>query len=140
MCSKCGIFSCFTHYARCSGVRRCDDLLILRELNIDANANGAARGWFNGDFNYDGKVNVDDYGIIDSNVTTQGAPFFTGGGTSVPLSSVPEPTSLVLCIVLGVIGITSMTHRKRVPRKILTTGGYLCPVAKSFWTTARRAW
>jgi hypothetical protein len=57
-------------------------------------------GWFNGDFNYDGKINVDDYGIIDSNVPIQGAPFPTGGGTSVPLSSaasvVPEPASFAL--------------------------------------------
>jgi GH18 family chitinase len=29
-------------------------------------------GWLNGDFNYDGKVNVDDYGIIDLNVGVQG--------------------------------------------------------------------
>ena len=28
----------------------------------------------NGDFNYDGKINVDDYGIIDFNVGIQGPP------------------------------------------------------------------
>jgi hypothetical protein len=30
------------------------------------------KGWFNGDFNYDGKINIDDYGIIDVNVGIQG--------------------------------------------------------------------
>ena len=29
---------------------------------------------FNGDFNYDAAINVDDYGTIDSAVTSQGLP------------------------------------------------------------------
>ena len=29
-------------------------------------------GWFNGDFNYDGKVDLDDYGVIDYVVGIQG--------------------------------------------------------------------
>jgi hypothetical protein len=45
---------------------------------IDSNIGLGTAGWFNGDFNYDGKVNVDDYGIIDSNIGIQGAPFPTG--------------------------------------------------------------
>src|SRR6185295_12974731 len=88
------------------------DVLVMYTYGGDANLDGkinvddyghidssvvlpGVSGWFNGDFNYDGKINVDDYGIIDSNVPIQGAAFFTGGGTSVPLSSgvsaVPEP-------------------------------------------------
>jgi hypothetical protein len=47
---------------------------------IDSNIGLGTAGWYNGDFNYDGKVNVDDYGIIDSNIGIQGAPFFTAGG------------------------------------------------------------
>jgi hypothetical protein len=46
---------------------------------IDSNIGLGTAGWYNGDFNYDGKVNVDDYGIIDSNVGIQGAPFFAAG-------------------------------------------------------------
>ena len=34
-------------------------------------------GWFNGDFNYDGKINVDDYGIAGFNVGIQGPPMGT---------------------------------------------------------------
>src|SRR5207248_8286477 len=49
---------------------------------IDSSAPLGIAGWYNGDFNYDGKINVDDYGIIDFNVGIQGAPFFTAGGAS----------------------------------------------------------
>ena len=41
---------------------------------IDFNISLGSSGWYNGDFNYDGKINVDDYGIIDFNVGIQGAP------------------------------------------------------------------
>ena len=50
--------------------------------HIDSSIPLGVSGWFNGDFNYDGKINVDDYGIIDSNVPIQGAPFFAAGGIS----------------------------------------------------------
>jgi hypothetical protein len=33
------------------------------------------KGWSNGDFNYDGKINIDDYVIIDGNIGNQGPPF-----------------------------------------------------------------
>ena len=39
---------------------------------IDFNVPLGTSGWYNGDFNYDGKINVDDYGIIDFNVIIQG--------------------------------------------------------------------
>jgi hypothetical protein len=35
---------------------------------IDSSIGLVASGWFNGDFNYDGKIDVDDYGVIDSNI------------------------------------------------------------------------
>jgi hypothetical protein len=41
---------------------------------IDSNMGLSTAGWYNGDFNYDGKVNVDDYGILDSNIGVQGPP------------------------------------------------------------------
>jgi len=34
----------------------------------------AGAPWTGGDFNYDGKINVDDYGIIDFNIGIQGSP------------------------------------------------------------------
>jgi hypothetical protein len=49
---------------------------------IDSNIGLGSVGWFNGDFNYDGKVNVDDYGILDSNIVIQGAPFQTGAAAT----------------------------------------------------------
>jgi hypothetical protein len=42
--------------------------------HIDTSVGIGVTGWFNGDFNYDGKINIDDYGIIDVNVGIQGAP------------------------------------------------------------------
>jgi choice-of-anchor B domain-containing protein len=44
---------------------------------IDTNIGLGTAGWYNGDFNYDGKVDVDDYGIIDTIIGIQGAPFST---------------------------------------------------------------
>src|SRR5204863_3802754 len=44
---------------------------------IDFNVSLGTKGWFNGDFNDDGKINVDDYGIIDFNIGIQGPPFPT---------------------------------------------------------------
>jgi hypothetical protein len=40
--------------------------------HIDTSVGIGLTGWFNGDFNYDGKINIDDYGIIDVNVGIQG--------------------------------------------------------------------
>src|SRR5262249_42469487 len=48
--------------------------------HIDSSASLGIAGWFNGDFNYDGKINVDDYGIIDFNIGIQGPQFPTAGG------------------------------------------------------------
>jgi hypothetical protein len=48
--------------------------------HIDSSIGIGLTGWFNGDFNYDGKINVDDYGIIDFNIGIQGPPFSTAMG------------------------------------------------------------
>ncbi|MEO7158350.1 MAG: hypothetical protein ABI039_12350 [Vicinamibacterales bacterium] len=45
---------------------------------IDSNVGIGGKGYYNGDFNYDGTINVDDYTIIDSNVGIQGPPFASG--------------------------------------------------------------
>src|SRR5207253_7328632 len=50
--------------------------------HIDSSIPIGLSGWFNGDFNYDGKINVDDYGIIDFNIGIQGAQFPSAGGAS----------------------------------------------------------
>jgi len=42
--------------------------------HIDTSIGIGLNGWFNGDFNFDGKINVDDYGIIDFNIGIQGPP------------------------------------------------------------------
>jgi hypothetical protein len=61
-------------------------------------------------------VNVDDYGVIDSNIGIQGAPFFTAGGVGNAaaalggVSAVPEPASLgLLCLT----AVTVLRHRRR---------------------------
>jgi hypothetical protein len=53
---------------------------------IDSSAPLGIAGWINGDFNYDGKTNVDDYGIIDFNVGIQGAAFPTSASGGWPTS------------------------------------------------------
>jgi hypothetical protein len=40
---------------------------------IDSAIRIGLRGWTNGDFNYDGKIDIQDYGLIDSNIRVQGA-------------------------------------------------------------------
>jgi autotransporter-associated beta strand protein len=48
--------------------------------HIDTSIGIGLTGWFNGDFNYDGIINIDDYGIIDVNIGIQGPAFPTGAG------------------------------------------------------------
>src|SRR5206468_3191985 len=81
--------------------------------HIDTSIPLALSGWFNGDFNYDGKINVDDYGIIDFNIGIQGAPFPTGSGMSAALSAVPEPS---LGAIFLVAAIAPRRRRENVPR------------------------
>jgi hypothetical protein len=69
-------------------------------------------GWYNGDFNYDGKINIDDYGIIDFNVTAQSGVFPTAGGDAGldGVAAVPEPGSVG---VIALAGLTATLHRRR---------------------------
>jgi hypothetical protein len=80
---------------------------------VDSNIGLGTAGWYNGDFNYDGKVNVDDYGIIDTNIAIQGAPFATEAGLT-SVAAVPEPAAAAL--VLIVAGLTA-PRRLRRPEK-----------------------
>ena len=71
--------------------------------HIDTSIPLGIAGWYNGDFNYDGKVNVDDYGIIDFNIGIQGAPFFTASNLT------GGPTSVGLSAVPEPASITGAT-------------------------------
>ena len=53
-------------------------------VRIDSNVPLGTGGWFNGDFNYDGKINIDDYVIIDSNIGIQGPPLSAASQTNQP--------------------------------------------------------
>jgi hypothetical protein len=71
-------------------------------------------GWYNGDFNYDGVINGDDYTLIENAFSTQGSTTFAGVSAgpaeiiaadtsqvaSMSSSAVPEPGSLMLVAVL----------------------------------------
>src|SRR5213076_613392 len=54
--------------------------------HIDSSIPVGLTGWFNGDFNYDGKINVDDYGIIDFNIGIQGVPFSITVAATAPVA------------------------------------------------------
>jgi hypothetical protein len=82
---------------------------------IDLNASLGTSGWFNGDFNYDGKINVDDYGIIDFNVGIQGAPFPTSSDVESPagVSAVPVPEPEVTAIMGGFASVLTFRGCRR---------------------------
>jgi len=50
---------------------------------IDRNHNTPSAGWLNADFNYDGVVNGDDYAFIDAAFAAQGAPAAIGNQNAV---------------------------------------------------------
>ena len=77
-----------------------------RHLNV----NLSTARWFNGDFNYDGKINVDDYGIIDFNIGIQGPAFSTAGGLD-GFAVVPEPASGAL--MFATAAVCASTARRR---------------------------
>ena len=80
--------------------------------HIDTSIPLGLSGWFNGDFNYDGKINVDDYGIIDFNIGIQGAPLGNSAGAMSGLSAVPEPASIAGMALLGT-AIAGIRRRRR---------------------------
>jgi hypothetical protein len=70
-------------------------------VRIDQGPASGLTGWSNGDFDYDGRVNIDDYTtVIDFNIGIQGPPFSTGGSASAGLSAVPEPVLTTVPIAL----------------------------------------
>src|SRR4030095_13836179 len=95
---------------------------LLRYGRIDQGIAAQLTGWSNGDFNYDGKINVLDYApIIDSNISTQGPAFPSAGavgrdGGLSGVSAVPEPASLTL------IGATTLSLLSRRARRRYRAG------------------
>ena len=69
-----------------AGVLQGTRTYVLQDLDSNVGlwpSNNGVAAWFNGDFNYDGKVNVDDYVIIDANIGIATPAFFTGSGAGV---------------------------------------------------------
>jgi len=84
-------------------------------------------GWYNGDFNYDGVVNGDDYTLIDNAFNSQNGVSFAGvsagpadmiaantdqiaGSDVVATPAVPEPATLSL---LGMAAVGMLGRRRR---------------------------
>jgi hypothetical protein len=81
--------------------------------HIDTSIPLGISGWYNGDFNYDGKVNVDDYGIIDFNIGIQGAPFPTAGGASALSGVSAVPEPASLGLLVAACGFANLKRRHR---------------------------
>jgi hypothetical protein len=77
-------------------------------VNVATPVASGLTGWSNGDFNYDGKINIDDYTIIDLNIVNQGAPFESAGGG---ISAVPEPAGIG--VLAGALAALSGVRRRR---------------------------
>jgi autotransporter-associated beta strand protein len=84
---------------------------------IDSNIGLGTAGWYNGDFNYDGKVNVDDYGVIDSNIGIQGVPFATAGGAGAAAALGVSAVPEPASIGLVALGGLALLQRRRRRRR-----------------------
>jgi hypothetical protein len=84
---------------------------------IDSNIGLGTAGWYNGDFNYDGKVNVDDYGVIDSNIGIQGAPFFTAGGVGNAAAALGGVSAVPEPAGLAILGLAASALSARPRRR-----------------------
>jgi hypothetical protein len=80
---------------------------------IDSNIGLGTAGWYNGDFNYDGKINVDDYGILDSNIGVQGAPFATGGTATENVSGLSSVPEPGLVISFSILPLMLRRSRRQ---------------------------
>jgi autotransporter-associated beta strand protein len=78
---------------------------------IDAGFNAATDGYVNGDFDYSGTIDTDDYFIIDRNYSRQGTPFPAAPPVG-GVAAVPEPASLGL----AAFGMMLMGRRRRRSR------------------------
>ena len=82
-----------------NGIRGCHLLIFFVLFSTD------------GDFNYDGKINGDDYFLIDASFQVQGAAFSSGESVMNGAVAVPEPEALS-CVLLGAgVGLRSRKRR-----------------------------
>jgi hypothetical protein len=81
--------------------------------HIDTSIGIGLKGWFNGDFNYDGIINIDDYGIIDVNVGIQGPPFSTAADGGAGVGLTSVPEPSIGALMLGG-GLAWVTRRRRL--------------------------
>jgi hypothetical protein len=77
---------------------------------IDSSVGNGLSGWFNGDFNYDGKIDIDDYGIIAVNIFIQGAPLSTASTIASSAGAVPEPAEIGL-LAIGAMALLARRRR-----------------------------
>ncbi len=78
---------------------------VLDYGRVDSNVPLGTSGWFNGDFNYDGKIDVLDYGIIDFNISIQGAPFSTASDAIAATPRVAGPTEVPEPLGIAIIAV-----------------------------------
>jgi hypothetical protein len=72
-------------------------------------------GWSNGDFNYDGKINIDDYAtVIDANIGNQNGVFPSSGGFAV--TAIPEPGVGGLFILSAALLASRRSRRALAPK------------------------
>ncbi len=80
---------------------------------IDAGFSGGANRWFLGDFDYNNVINNDDYALIDAGFSGQGAPLGGGGGF---LAGGGEKSALVpepASAALLLLGAVGFASRRR---------------------------
>ena len=81
---------------------------------IDNGFNQALTGWFNGDFNYDGKVDGSDYTLIDNAFNSQGAPLASSGLTAISTAEVAAVPEPAAA-ALVMVGLATAGRRRRGP-------------------------
>lgn len=75
-----------------------------------ASAGQEGKYWFDGDFDYNGRIDIDDYGLWSSaagqGVTVQNASVSDA-------AAVPEPSTLMALVVVGIVGGLCWMRRRR---------------------------
>jgi uncharacterized protein YkwD len=88
-----------------------DGLVNRKDVAILSHSIGRATGalWGDGDFNFDGRVGIDDLALLQAHLSPAGSP-------GVGPSAVPEPSSLALC-ALGAISLAAWPRARAQARR-----------------------